>query len=138
MPAPPRQAAISSILNNEQPRFIIDNIQVKDLHQELVRRSSGLSVEQLEQVNSALMDAIWRNRGQWNRNYVIHNVTVAFNDIIKDIEYMQAMLPPSQPEEEELGAYPPSARRRDVSYRPDETQYPTVYQQGGGDSTQFS
>lgn len=138
MPAPPRQAAISSILNNEQPRFIMDNIQVKDLHQELVRRSSGLSVEQLEQVNSALMDTIWRNRGQWNRNYVIHNVTVAFNDIIKDIEYMQAMLPPSQPEEEELGAYPPSARRRDVLFRPDETQYPTVYQQGGGDNTQFS
>lgn len=138
MPAPPRQAAISSILNNEQPRFFMDNIQVKDLHQELVRRSSGLSVEQLEQVNSALMDTIWRNRGQWNRNSVIHNVTMAFNDIIKDIEYMQAMLPPSQPEEEELGAYPPSARRRDVLFRPDETQYPTVYQQGGGDNTQFS
>lgn len=84
--------------SRSQAQLVLDVKQVNTLHNELVLRSSGLSVEQLEQVNAALMDAIWKSRSEWNRNKVIEKVTAAFNDTIKDIETMQAILPPSQPE----------------------------------------
>ncbi|KAF2837814.1 AAA-domain-containing protein [Patellaria atrata CBS 101060] len=97
MPAPPRGGtSINSVLNPQQSTVIVDEQLLAKLHRELVEKSSGLSVEQLEQVNSVLMDAIWKMRGQWNRNVLIQQVTHAFNDIIKDIEEMQEILSPSQ------------------------------------------
>ncbi|KAK8160678.1 hypothetical protein BKA80DRAFT_204857 [Phyllosticta citrichinensis] len=98
------QTAISSLLNNSEsqeqpsPKLILDEDQLITLHDELSRRSSGLSVEQLEQVNSAIMQAIWNIRGEWNRNIVLQSAMVAFNDTIKDIEEMQRVFDPSQPE----------------------------------------
>ncbi|KAK7526746.1 Bromodomain-containing AAA ATPase protein [Phyllosticta citriasiana] len=98
------QTAISSLLNNNEsqeqppPKLILDEDQLITLHDELSRRSSGLSVEQLEQVNSAIMQAIWSLRGEWNRNVVLQSAMVAFNDTIKDIEEMQRVFDPSQPE----------------------------------------
>jgi hypothetical protein len=62
------------------------------LHDELVRRSSGMSVEQLEQVMSVLMNAIWDNRGQWDRNVVIKSVMDAFNTVSNDIVNIQVVL----------------------------------------------
>ena len=63
------------------PKLIIDRIQLVTLHEELTRRSSGCSVEQLEQVNAALMEAVWRTRGEWNRQIVVRAVTDAFNAV---------------------------------------------------------
>ncbi|OCK82922.1 AAA-domain-containing protein [Lepidopterella palustris CBS 459.81] len=141
MSAPPRQApSINSILNSENPQLILDEIQLSNLHRELVKRSSGLSVEQLEQVNAVLMDAIWKSRSEWNRNNVIQLVANAFNDTIKDIEHIQTMLPPSQ-KEDELEGYPTNQRQRERLYRLEEqTQFGGGYQQGGGqrDLTQYS
>lgn len=57
-------------------------------------------MEQLEQVSAALMDAIWKSRGQWNRNIVLHKALDAFNDIIADIEEVQMMMAPSQEQQE--------------------------------------
>ncbi|KAF2021953.1 AAA-domain-containing protein [Aaosphaeria arxii CBS 175.79] len=105
MPAPaiPRHSTnIASLLNDEsektQPALLIDEDRLVDLHQSLVRKTSGLSVEQLEQVNACLMDTIWHARSEWNRNIVSHNVADAFNKIIHDIEEMQTLLKPSQTE----------------------------------------
>ena len=77
-------------------RTILDEVILSRLHEELVKRSSGSSVEQLEQINASLMDAIWRTRGEWNRNRVSTVVKDAFNATISDIEACQRILKPSQ------------------------------------------
>lgn len=79
------------------PVIPVDFQTLQELQTSLVVQSSGLSVEQLEQVMSALMDAIWNTKTQANRNHAAAAVSAAFNTIIKDIEYYQTVLDPSQP-----------------------------------------
>ncbi|KAF2086186.1 AAA-domain-containing protein [Saccharata proteae CBS 121410] len=103
MPPPP--TALSNILNTSDgtdqtaPTYICDEVQVDSLHRELTTRTSGLSVEQLEQVNATLMGAVWESRMNWNRNQVLHNVQASFNEVMKDIEAMQRLMGPSQTQE---------------------------------------
>ncbi|ORY19717.1 hypothetical protein BCR34DRAFT_595178 [Clohesyomyces aquaticus] len=122
-PAPPRHTAnIASILNdeNDRPQLILDESHLNKLHVDLVDKTSGLSLEQLEQVNAALMDAVWQNRAEYNRNVVLQKVADAFNHIIDDIQAMQEILKSSQ-EEPDFPAtqYPPGGQ----------TQYPLSYGQ---------
>ncbi|KAF2501832.1 AAA-domain-containing protein [Lophium mytilinum] len=121
MAAPPRQAtSIPSILNNDQPQLILDEEQIKLLHEGLVERSSGCSVEQLEQINAVLMDAIWKTRGEWNRNSVVHILTNAFNEVIQDIELMQKLQAPSQDDDDyEANYLPQQHRQSDRGYQHD-------------------
>lgn len=81
-------------------RIILDARVLSDLHTELTKRSSGLSVEQLEQVNAALMQAVWELRAEWNRNKCCQGVMSAFNEVVGDIEECQRVLKASQEEEE--------------------------------------
>ena len=114
MPPPPpaqghRQSSIQALLNNDSgdsaspektqptPRMILDMVPVQKLHEELVRRSSGMSVEQLEQVNAQLMDVLWRTRGNWNRMQVMMKVKDAYNATEADIEACQKIMDPTQP-----------------------------------------
>lgn len=107
MPPARQEPKIGSLLNssssNEQhqqqqaePQLILDEAHLARFHDELVHRSSGLSVEQLEQVNAAMMAAVWRDRGEWNRIRVIDCASTAFNETIRDIEEIQKVWPPSQ------------------------------------------
>ncbi len=57
----------------------------------MVSRTSGYSVEQLEQVYSALMSELWATRGEWDRGKVARGVWKAFDEIREDIEYMQSI-----------------------------------------------
>jgi ATPase family AAA domain-containing protein 2 len=94
---------LHSVLNppdSSQPRLILDEAALAKLHHELVTRSSGLGVEQLEQVMAALMDTVWRTRSKWNRNMVIVAVQEAFNNVVEDIENLQRVLDSSLEEEE--------------------------------------
>jgi hypothetical protein len=75
---------------------VIDQRFAENLHRELVARSSGLTVEQLEQVNASIMDAIYSTRELWNRNLAITAVTDAFNATVSDIEACQKVLQWSQ------------------------------------------
>jgi len=106
-PMPPSQAAannastnptaITSLLNASEPtNLVLDEATLTALHEQLVERTSGLSVEQLEQVNATLMDAVWKSRMKWNRNAVIASVEDAFNSVIADVEHMQRILAPTQ------------------------------------------
>jgi len=102
-PAPPRHTSnLGAILNDEEPKpqLLLDEAQLIALHENLVKQTSGCSLEQLEQINAALMDAIWKNRADYNRNVVIHKVQDAFNAIIVDIQAMQQILKWSQEENE--------------------------------------
>jgi hypothetical protein len=97
--APPRHTSnLGAILNDEEPKpqLILDEPQLVAFHQMLVNSTSGCSLEQLEQINASLMDAIWKNRSDYNRNVVLHKVQDAFNKIITDISVMQQILRSSQ------------------------------------------
>jgi ATPase family AAA domain-containing protein 2 len=127
--APPRTGNLASILNEPNgspsngvhhtttattvrdnevftqplPPLVLNEELIVRFHQELVHRTSGLSVEQLEQVNAAIMDAVWQSRGSWNRTTVLVGVQQAFNETISDIEMMQRILPHSQEDDENEG-----------------------------------
>jgi ATPase family AAA domain-containing protein 2 len=59
---------------------------LENLHTEITDKTSGLSVEQLEQVNSVLMDTLWRTRSEWNRGAVMDSIATAFYDVLRDME----------------------------------------------------
>ncbi|KAF2093765.1 AAA-domain-containing protein [Rhizodiscina lignyota] len=82
--------------DSSQPLHTLDEALLGQLHNELAVRTSGLSVEQLEQLNAAMMDAVWRLRGEADRTAVVRGVTEVFNDTIEDITAMQLVLDPSQ------------------------------------------
>ncbi|KAF2275987.1 AAA-domain-containing protein [Westerdykella ornata] len=98
-PAPPRHAAnIASLLNNaeEKPKVILNETRLQEFQDMLVRSTSGCSVEQLEQINAALMDTIWAQRKLYNRDVVMHAVSTTFNAVIEDISSIQHIMKPSQ------------------------------------------
>lgn len=103
MRPPEKPMSISGMVNDSAERaastsmhVIVDEQHFQNLHRELVIRSSGLSVEQLEQIQAALMDAIWQSRRDHNRVRVSKGLETAFNDVIKDIENCQRLLKASQ------------------------------------------
>ncbi|KAI9866410.1 MAG: hypothetical protein M1813_001532 [Trichoglossum hirsutum] len=96
--APSKQAApnsILSILNDPSPTLVLDTTYIDRLHEEFADRTSGCSVEQLEQINAALMDEIWKTKDEWDRNLVGERTQKIFNDVIDDVEEMQVILPAS-------------------------------------------
>jgi ATPase family AAA domain-containing protein 2 len=109
--APPRPtkagpAGLANILNDpgepnssqssSQKDIIIDEAFVNNLLETFVKKSSGCSIEQLEQINRELMDTVWKERGEYNRTKVATTVMKVFNEAITDIEEMQKVLQPSQ------------------------------------------
>ena len=56
---------------------------------EIVERTSGYSVEQLEQVYSAMMNKLWDTRGEWNRTRVCEDVGYVMREVLDDIMQMQ-------------------------------------------------
>lgn len=63
---------------------------------ELTMRTSGCTIEQLEQLTREMMSEIWRTKGEHNRMKVLGAVTRVFNDSIDDIETMQNVFQLSQ------------------------------------------
>lgn len=57
-------------------------------------------MEQLEQVYSALMDKIWKTRGEWNRVRVTQDVGGVLEDILLDMRQCQTFEPSSMEYEE--------------------------------------
>lgn len=89
---------LQSLLNNDDrsPKLSLDSQYVENLHQQLTQRTSGCSVEQLEQINSALINHIWKTRGEWNRNKVAAGVIDTFNSVLEDMQSVQEIGPISQ------------------------------------------
>ncbi|KAI9817975.1 MAG: hypothetical protein M1832_004496 [Thelocarpon impressellum] len=101
--APKRAAPVSSVVallnspatEESHPEWIVDGDFIAWLHEEFTERTSGCSIEQLEQINTALMDSVWRQRGEWNRTKTGREVMRVFNGVMQDIEEMQDVLPAS-------------------------------------------
>ncbi|KAL9112001.1 MAG: hypothetical protein Q9227_003621 [Pyrenula ochraceoflavens] len=99
----PSQSNINALLNNDdeirgQPDALeINHGWIDRVHAEVTDQTSGCSVEQLEQVNSAMMDCVWKLRGRWNRTEVAAAVKQTFNEVMGDIQEMQAKSRSLQP-----------------------------------------
>jgi hypothetical protein len=99
-------AALANILNDpaeppssqtsSQKDIILDENFVNGLLETFTMKSSGCSIEQLEQVNRELMNTLWEMRGEYNRTKVGTKLLAVFNEAITDIESMQKVLQPSQ------------------------------------------
>jgi ATPase family AAA domain-containing protein 2 len=63
---------------------------------QLTVRTSGCTIEQLEQLTREMMSEIWRTKGEHNRMKVLDAVTRVFNESINDIETMQSVFQLSQ------------------------------------------
>lgn len=100
--APP--ANIKSLLNNEEqlPRLIVDHGYIDKLRTELTLRTSGFTVEQLEQINTHLMDCLWKKRGEWDRTKVAVSLQEEFNEVFQDMQQNQEFMSMSQPTKEQL------------------------------------
>ncbi|KAJ6184993.1 hypothetical protein N7519_006294 [Penicillium mononematosum] len=97
MPATSASANLQSILN-EGPHepFVLDLEVVERLHTQLTLSTSGFSVEQLEQINTNLMDYVWHMRGEWNRTRVADGLGKTYNAVLEDMQEMQEIGPISQ------------------------------------------
>ncbi|PLB37193.1 chromatin segregase YTA7 [Aspergillus candidus] len=102
----PPPATLQSLLNDEDqsPKLILEPGYIKTLHEQLTQRTSGCSVEQLEQITSCLMDYLWQTRGEWNRTKVACGVGDVFNAVLEDMQSMQEIGPISQKTKEQLSS----------------------------------
>ena len=95
VPAFHRASNISAILNTDEdsspphPRLLFDSNLTQQLHDNLVRRTSGCSVEQLEQIYSALMDTLWKTRGDWNRVVVAKEIGSVLEKVLEEMRSCQ-------------------------------------------------
>ncbi|KAJ5312883.1 hypothetical protein N7508_003713 [Penicillium antarcticum] len=95
--APNMQRNDQSALNEEPHEpLVLDLDIIAKLHNSLTLMTSGFSVEQLEQVNTNLMDSVWHMRAEWNRNNVANALSKRFNDVMEDMQEMQDIGSPSQ------------------------------------------
>ncbi len=88
----PQNASIHALLNDEAPPILIlDGSLLTDMLPLMVERTGRCSVEQLEQVNSALMDYVWRTRGDWNRTKVAAAALKLFNETLAEVQREAAL-----------------------------------------------
>lgn len=52
----------------------------------LIESTDGLSIERLEQLNSALTDVVWSKRFEWNRDSIIKHLNKRLNFVLKNIK----------------------------------------------------
>lgn len=98
VPPFPRQSnphAIRSLLNDAPPnpstssKLVTNPKLAEKFLDDIAAQSNGCSVEQLEQIYSALMDKIWKTRGEWNRVRVTAKLKEVFDDVLRDIRENQ-------------------------------------------------
>ncbi|RMZ79383.1 hypothetical protein DV738_g3385, partial [Chaetothyriales sp. CBS 135597] len=68
------------------PLTLPDDALLAKTMDEFARQTSGLTVEQLEQVNSVLMDRLWQTRDDSNRARVLEDLISSFNAVMKDMQ----------------------------------------------------
>ncbi|KAI5801179.1 hypothetical protein EDC01DRAFT_628128 [Geopyxis carbonaria] len=92
----PNPAHVFQLLPPPPPELILSHELMADAHDRLTKGTTGFSVEQLEQVNAALMDLVWKTKGNYNRDEVARQVLDVFDETVNDVREMQALLEASQ------------------------------------------
>lgn len=80
-------------MTKAHPLLVADRVIADTFLEELVDRTSGCSVEQLEQIYSALTDYVWKTRGDWNRIQVAGRLRALFSEVLEDMQEMRDFLP---------------------------------------------
>ncbi|KAI2616667.1 AAA-domain-containing protein [Hypomontagnella submonticulosa] len=74
----------------------LDETQAQYFLEEVVERTSGATVEQLQQIYRDMMAELWKTRAEHNRMKVLNAVMRVFNQAISDLESVRGMPGPSQ------------------------------------------
>lgn len=102
VPQWPPKSSINSLLNDPIPgpsRALVtlhtepalDPISTSRLLRTLLDQTSHCSVEQLEQIYSAMMSEIWRTRAEWDRGKVARSVHEIYEQVRNDIILCQGL-----------------------------------------------
>jgi AAA+ superfamily predicted ATPase len=75
------------------PPFVLDEVALDDLHSWIVAKTSELTVEQLEMVDSRCMAAIWNCKGMWDRTLMLKEIEGAVEEVLDDIEWQKGIVP---------------------------------------------
>lgn len=86
---------LSKFKHPDPKEISIDHFAVAELPERIAEKTSGFTVEQLEQLNAALMESIWAGRNEWNRSKVLDRVLDILGEVLDDITGMQETLPGS-------------------------------------------
>ena len=74
------------------PSKILDEELLGAIQHRLCEETSGYSVEQLEQVNSAMMARVWQMRTNWNRTEVAKAVIEVFEEVESEVREIQGVM----------------------------------------------
>ena len=77
------------------PALVVDAALTHSFIEDLVEDTSACSVEQLEQVYSALMGVVWKTRGIWDRVAVLKRVKEVTIECLEDMRDCQDFGPRS-------------------------------------------
>lgn len=75
----------------------VDEQQAQFFLEQVTMRTSGCTIEQLQQIYREMMVELWKTRGEHNRTKVLISVSSVFNEAIGDIELTQGLQQSSQP-----------------------------------------
>ncbi|KAF3904682.1 hypothetical protein ABW21_db0208431 [Orbilia brochopaga] len=54
--------------------------------------ATRFTIEQLEQVNAAIMDLVWRHRGNWDRNEILKEAAEVLEEVLEDVAEMERLM----------------------------------------------
>lgn len=74
-----------------EPELIISDREMTDFHELLARDTSGMSVEQIVQINAALTNELINHRKEWNKGIVLLALKRVFAQTRNDIVELQRM-----------------------------------------------
>lgn len=73
------------------PPLDLNNEDLHTFHRNLIDVTRGFTIEQLEQVNAAVMDLVWKHRASWDRNEILVEAKEVLKDVLEDVGEMQRM-----------------------------------------------
>lgn len=73
------------------PEPLLDPSYTSWLHETMVNETSHCSVEQLEQIYSALMSELWKTRAEWDRGKVARSVYKVYEQVRNEITFCQGL-----------------------------------------------
>ena len=86
----------SPVPDTAHQAYLSTQVFIDNLSRHMTEATSGMSVEQLEQVYREMMVRVWETKGDWNRDWVSNQLIECMDDCVRDIEGMQRVQSASQ------------------------------------------
>ncbi len=87
----PAQQNSGSRLSSQGFPISVSDASLDPILDPILDRTSGCTVDQLEQISREIMDYIWTSRHERNRTRVINNISSVFNKTMADMEQVQGI-----------------------------------------------